>query len=646
MMQIREIILFSYDGRKRILSLETGTTNIITGASSTGKTSIIPIVDYCLCQSSCMIPDSVITDKVAWFGLLLQFPDSQMFVARENPPRGAKTTNRAYLLQGDAVSSPELIVEPNTTTEALKDLLTNKMGISPNLNIPLSDQTRTPLAANMRHALYYCYQDQKEINANNKLFHGQDEPQIPQVIKDTLPYFLGAIQEDQLALEQQLSRKRKEMRKLARALEDAKAIEGHDLGRALALLVEASEVGLIASDSIPSEQEAIVAYLQQIISWLPSEEQTFVNAGTLGELQTDLAELRHQLNEKSQTIKEAKIFADEAEGFTTEVSQQQLRLESIQLFTDENQNADVCPVCSQPLDTPVPSATAINHTLAHLKSSLASTSRERPRLRAYIDQLETEHSNIRQQIREKNQAIEALLREESAASQLRDLNIRRGRVIGRISLWLESTNQTDKTSQLRESIDKLQREINQLDERLYADDKTERMDSILNRINISMSELVRQLDIEYKNDPVHFDLKNLTIVVDAGTKSIPLIRIGSAQNWLAYHLATLLSFHKHFVQQHRPVPHFLFLDQPSQVYYPQDIELDPTMDATNDEERQAVLKMFNLIFDVVEDLAPHFQVIITEHANLGDARYQSYIRENWRGGHALVPTDWVSHESL
>jgi hypothetical protein len=413
----------------------------------------------------------------------------------------------------------------------------------------------------------------------------------------------------------------------------------------LALLAEASEVGLIASDSIPSEQEAVVASLQQITSWLPSEEKTFANPDMLGQLQADIAELRHQLSEKYRTIREAKIFADEAEGFTTEVSQQELRLESIQLFPTENQKADVCPVCSQTLDAPVPSAAAINRTLDHLKSNLASTSRERPRLRAYIDQLETEHSNIRQQIREKNQAIDALLKEESTASQLRDLNIRRGRVIGRISLWLESTNQTGKTSQLRESISKLQREIDQLDERLYADDKTERMASILNRINISMSELVKQLDIEYRNDPVHFDLKNLTIVVDAGTKSIPLIRIGSAQNWLAYHLATLLSFHKHFVQQHRPVPRFLFLDQPSQVYYPQDIELDPSMDTTNDEERQAVLRMFNLIFGVVEDLAPHFQVVITEHANLDDARYQSYVRENWRGGHALVPTDWVSRES-
>jgi len=131
-----------------------------------------------------------------------------------------------------------------------------------------------------------------------------------------------------------------------------------------------------------------------------------------------------------------------------------------------------------------------------------------------------------------------------------------------------------------------------------------------------------------------------------------LFRYRGSSKLLLIHVLThiwdssaLLSFHKHCVQQHRPFPRFLFLDQPSQGYYPQDIELDPSMDTTNDEERQAVLRMFNLIFGVVEDLAPHFQVVITEHANLDDARYQSYVRENWRGGHALVPTDWVSRES-
>ena len=47
-------------------------------------------------------------------------------------------------------------------------------------------------------------------------------------------------------------------------------------------------------------------------------------------------------------------------------------------------------------------------------------------------------------------------------------------------------------------------------------------------------------------------------------------RIGSAGNWLACHLLAHLSLHDFFVAASRPVPRFLILDQPIQVYYPPD----------------------------------------------------------------------------
>lgn len=52
--------------------------------------------------------------------------------------------------------------------------------------------------------------------------------------------------------------------------------------------------------------------------------------------------------------------------------------------------------------------------------------------------------------------------------------------------------------------------------------------------------------------------------------------------------------------------------------------------------------MYNLIFDVVESLAPDFQVIVTDHADLaGDSRFQSSVVERWRGTDALVPQSWL-----
>jgi Protein of unknown function (DUF3732) len=66
------------------------------------------------------------------------------------------------------------------------------------------------------------------------------------------------------------------------------------------------------------------------------------------------------------------------------------------------------------------------------------------------------------------------------------------------------------------------------------------------------------------------------------------------------------------------------------------------MDVLDDDDRRKVARMFELIFKAVAELAPNFQVIITDHADLStDPDFQNAIVEKWRGpGKALVPEDW------
>jgi len=46
--QIKDIVVYSHRGQRRILPLKTGELNIITGSSKTGKSALIEIMDYCL----------------------------------------------------------------------------------------------------------------------------------------------------------------------------------------------------------------------------------------------------------------------------------------------------------------------------------------------------------------------------------------------------------------------------------------------------------------------------------------------------------------------------------------------------------------------------------------------------------------------
>ena len=61
----------------------------------------------------------------------------------------------------------------------------------------------------------------------------------------------------------------------------------------------------------------------------------------------------------------------------------------------------------------------------------------------------------------------------------------------------------------------------------------------------------------------------------------------------------------------------------------------------DDDDREAVRRLFRLIFDVTQKLTPKLQVIVTDHADLGEDWFQAAVVEKWRRGNKLVPASWI-----
>ena len=95
----------------------------------------------------------------------------------------------------------------------------------------------------------------------------------------------------------------------------------------------------------------------------------------------------------------------------------------------------------------------------------------------------------------------------------------------------------------------------------------------------------------------------------------------------------------------RPVPRFLMIDQPTQVYFPSEKsyqEADGTVQKTElDADINAVKLLFTLLLEFTQKEVPGFQIIVTEHANLRDQWFQDCLVETpWTKPPALVPDDW------
>ena len=81
--QLKEVAIYSLDGSKRrIITFETGKLNIIYGASQTGKSAIIPIIDYCLCSTTNRIPAGTIRENCSAFAISLFLGDQYLLIKR------------------------------------------------------------------------------------------------------------------------------------------------------------------------------------------------------------------------------------------------------------------------------------------------------------------------------------------------------------------------------------------------------------------------------------------------------------------------------------------------------------------------------------------------------------------------------------
>lgn len=395
-MQIRELVLYGYNGKVRHLVFELGKVNIITGKSKSGKSVVGDIIEYCMGGNSCNIADGVVRDTVAWYGLLLQFETERIFVARKNPGKDHQTTMDCYYEIGEKLEVPiKCDFSTNTNVSGIEEMLTRKIGISENLNKPPKGQSRNALSANIRHALYYCFQGQDEIASKNFLFHRQSDDFITQAIKDTIPYFLGAVSEEALVLENERSKLKSKLKNEERKYSENNNLKGEGSIRGITLIGEARQVGLI-SDSVKinyNDHQELLTTLNEVLKWSPSIISSDDGMDRLLTLQSNLEKARNEYDDIEFKLKNAKEFSFETNGYYKEATHQKKRLESIGLFEKLNFNNERCPFCSAKLEHPNPSVEMIKHSIINLDKSIKNVTRQNPRLLNYISSLEKERQD-------------------------------------------------------------------------------------------------------------------------------------------------------------------------------------------------------------------------------------------------------------
>ncbi|WP_169983550.1 DUF3732 domain-containing protein [Microbispora sp. H10836] len=649
-MQLLSVILYNAQGAVRRVDFRPGRLNIVTGESRTGKGALLTIVDYCLGRKSIQVPEGPITDTVVWYATLWQLDEGQVFIARPAPAAGKASSQQAMLEFGNDLRQPpaleDLVVNTNAAT--LRTQIGRRIGIEENITDPRAGG-RAPLEATLAHAVLLCLQSQNEIASSTTLFHRQGERGIADSLRDTIPYFLGAVPQDQAI-------KRAQLRGAKHALQRAEAaLRGAELAAQTidvelrALYSEARAVGLIAEQEVtdrlrlvrvlqgarvappPQQPRPAVDDIAQQDQYIALERQAQTLRADLGRVMADRA-----------------LLLDQRDGETDYEEALQLqagRLASLGLIDAAPESgpsvSPTCPACGHETEHADPTPAALRSSLTLLQAQLENLAEARPSQRSALIALDGQASSLRDQLASTEAALTAL----RTTNRVTDLTSADGRDFtrGRIDAILSRVDSTDDTElqRLRAAAESAAATVAALEAELNDDEDREQLTSRLFLVGQDMTAYADRLELEHSKGSVRLDLARLTVVTDTERGPIRLERIGSAANWIGYHLATHLALHRYFTRQNRPVPRFLILDQPTQAHYPSDMSLQSGV-PEGDADRGAVLRTFRLLYDVIQELSPGLQIIVGDHANLSEPWFRESVEHNWRGGTKLIPADWLS----
>ncbi|MEU7628624.1 DUF3732 domain-containing protein [Nocardia sp. NPDC049220] len=653
-MQLLTIVLYNASGARRTLEFKPGSLNIVTGESKTGKSALLDIVEYCLGRDSLQMSIGPITKTVTWYAALFDLAGGRAFVARPAPRVGKSSTQLAMLRFGNDLEPLDFHeLEADMDSNAIREQLGRRIGIEENLHQPPIGSARNAVEAHLGHATLLCLQSQNEIANRNLLFHRQAEQGMIQTLKDTIPYFIGAVPRDQALRRAQLTAARRDLRDTE--IQYRRAEEASQLAEATlaALWREAYTLGMVDAPEQPARPAAISALQVAIADRQPSRDDR-ESATRTSELVQECDDLRSRLRgiaAERETLLQQEVSEV---GYVGAVGTQAARLTSLNLLglaphteTDAPAaDSDVtCAFCGSTLPDPDPTVTELDRSLRWLNVQLASIDAARPARRAALTALDDQAAQLRTRLRTVESALRSINAGNSALEQLpqdsqRDFT--RGRIYATLAALPGGSG--NERQRLKQLFDFAADRVRRLEAELDPAEEREQLTSRLVAISQDMTRWANQLQLEHSGSNVRLDMNRLTVVTDTEQGPAPLFRIGSGENWVGYHLVAHLALHRYFVRQRRPVPRILILDQPTQVWYRS--EVDQRSGAPSaDSDREAVNRLFHLIHDVVRELAPELQIIVCDHANLAEDWFQESVVHNWRHGEQLIPQDWIDDVS-
>lgn len=656
---IQKLVLWPTDARNQIHSIpfQSGKINIIHGRSRTGKSSIIPIVDYCLGASRCAIPIGIIRECVDWFGLVICIGEATFLIARRTP--GNRQTSNEFYLHPFEDAWPDKL--HSTHNELQFRLAFNNLVRLTNAPLSSSEEIgRFEGRPSYRDLAAFNFLPQHIVANPNTLFFKADSYEHKERLKKVMPFALGIIDGEYVIKERernQLQRqhddllRRQEVRRRAMSSWDAEVAQ---------LWNQAIELGLVQNEDAATT-EVRVKKLSEINSifhsggledTLKKPNYAFTNE-KYKEAQTREEDLQAKTDALRREIRGYERLAQRALAFSGAVDLERSRVINLEWLKTSLAESGGCVVCGS-------QTTHVHKVVSRLElevnriDDLSQALFENPIVDKEIEAAKGRLIEIEAELQSARMSRYKLQQIDTAS---KDSLSRVYVLIGRIEALLitvAAMNNTDETGLL---ITEIATKLGELDGYFRRSGKAAREAQVDKELSDLIETYSTGFRLEHRG-AIALDKTELTLSFRRASdaKKEYLWEVGSGANWMGYHIATFLALHQFLTQDklsNSPVFSFLIIDQPSQVYFPsaasganqldggtdvfEELKLDRDVDVTDTK------RIFEMLEAGLQAAKYRYQIIVLEHAdNSIWGEFSNTVESaNWKAeGQGLIPSTW------
>lgn len=586
---------FKTHSQSKEYTFEKNKVNVVTGDSSTGKSSILRVIDYCLMARESSIVEDVINENVAWYGLCFHLNGKDYVVARKAPNNGRINSDIYWAedtddMLGDTYPKPS----QNKTRADLQAFISKEMHV-PEVTL---EEGRDKMQPTFREMMMLNYLTEDIIATSGTYFDTQLNTDVrlePFVLK-LLRIGLGADEQKEQDLQTKIAALDKEIKgEEGNKTKDKKNKEQYE-NQQKEIRTKAKNIGLIDNDNI--SQKELMMLLKMKIEEFDKMKRSYRKLSELAKLQSKRNEIREVLVEYRNLRREYKKALEYSKKLESSLRPME--------YLAQNLNTSLLGKEAMTLYK------SLEDAYRQAKSNHLDNQQLPINFEETYEMLKKEEKEISVQIEERNQIARMffdpnlLMKYVTLGEQVKKLNQKPEKYIGDVEL----NKKRDELEALKKEYEQVRFENDEKDKK-YLEDVQSYYEQ-----QTGMSASYRGCEVKFSNEWRRLELHK-------NGEYFPIKNVGSKSNYMFMHLCFYLGLHQYLSSQvNSIVPNFLFIDQPSIPYYGnkrshiQQTDGDLKIHVKDDESKlKEAFRLINSFMRQNVNQESGFQIILIEHAD-------------------------------